>query len=169
MFDPRPVLGELARLLGRTLPPGIELRVELDDPLPLLRASPAQLEQLVLNLVVNARDAMPDGGTLTLRARAAGSPPGRLALAVADTGVGIADEARPHLFEPFFTTKPRGEGTGLGLATCWAIVRQLDGSIGVESAPGRGTTFLVDLPAAVPAQERGRAQPEEDRVGTGSG
>jgi signal transduction histidine kinase len=147
-FDPRPVLGDLARLLRRTLPPGIELRVELEEPLPWVHAAPAQIEQVVLNLVVNARDAMPRGGTVTLRGRTAGGrgPSRRLELTVSDTGTGISDEVRAHLFEPFFTTKPRGEGTGLGLATCYGIVRQLGGEIRVETAPGQGAAFTLELP-----------------------
>jgi signal transduction histidine kinase len=164
-FDPRPVLADLARLLGRTLPGGIELRVELADPLPWISAARAQIEQVVLNLAVNARDAMPAGGTLTLRARGTGraGADGRLELAVSDTGVGMTEEVRAHLFEPFFTTKPRGEGTGLGLATSYGIVRQLGGDIRVETAPGRGSTFVIELPAsekpaagAAPVEPRGR-------------
>jgi signal transduction histidine kinase len=143
-FDPQPVLADLVRLLGRTLPGEIALRVELADRLPWIHAAPSQLEQVVMNLVVNARDAMPRGGTLTLRGRAAGE--GRLELSVSDTGAGIPDAVRPHLFEPFFTTKPRGEGTGLGLATSYGIVRQLGGDIRVESVPGQGATFVVELP-----------------------
>jgi len=148
-LDPRPALAGLARLLERTLPRDIGLRVDLDDPLPHIHAAPGQLEQVVLNLVTNARDAMPAGGTVTLRGRSAGEPgaAARLEVVVSDDGPGMPEQVRARLFQPFFTTKPPGKGTGLGLATCQGIVRQLGGSIAVDSAPGRGSTFTVSLPA----------------------
>jgi CheY-like chemotaxis protein len=120
-------------------------------------ADPVQLQQVIVNLVVNARDAMPDGGRLTLavsmreierpEALVLGILPGpHVEIAVSDTGVGIDPAVRERIFEPFFTTKEPGKGTGLGLATCYGIVRECRGAIAVQSAPGRGATFRVLLP-----------------------
>jgi PAS domain S-box-containing protein len=149
----------LRRLVGA----GVEVVTELQPGPASVRADAGQLEQVLVNLVLNARDAMAGGGRLTVRTagREAGSPPGGpalsaggpppgrwVSLAVSDTGEGLSPEARAHLFEPFFTTKGPGKGTGLGLATVWAIVKQSGGEIEVDSARGRGTTFTVWLPAA---------------------
>jgi CheY-like chemotaxis protein len=118
-------------------------------------ADPGQLEQVLMNLVVNARDAMPTGGTLTIETRnvftptQAGGPV--VLLAVADTGTGMSDEVKARAFEPFFTTKEKGKGTGLGLATVYGIVRQSGGSVEFDSRLGAGTTFRVCLPAAAGA------------------
>jgi two-component system cell cycle sensor histidine kinase/response regulator CckA len=116
----------------------------------------SQLEQILLNLVTNARDAMPDGGQLTIRAcnyvEDAGEgklPAEYVLIEVSDTGVGIAPEAQRHLFDAFYTTKAAGKGTGLGLTICASIIAQLGGRIGVESAVGAGTTIRVLLPRAV--------------------
>jgi signal transduction histidine kinase len=141
----------LTRLLGER----IRIGTELAHGLPTVMADATQLEQVVLNLAVNARDAMPDGGDVTLRTRnlgagVAGSDPDVpvwVELTVSDTGTGMSAETRSRIFEPFFTTKERGRGTGLGLAAVHGIVTQLHGSIGVESVVGQGTTFRIVLPA----------------------
>jgi CheY-like chemotaxis protein len=136
----------------------IDLRVELcSQPLP-VKVDPNQVSQVLLNLALNARDAMPSGGSLSFRTSPVtiderpfgpwpGASPGRYAgLWIADTGEGLSDEAREHLFEPFFTTKAFGKGTGLGLAMCYGIVKQNRGHIVAESQRGSGTTFTIYLP-----------------------
>lgn len=173
------VVSNLARLLARVLGEDIALRLDLDAVPPTIRADAGMLEQVLVNLAVNARDAMERGGVLAITTRhidltpeeAARHPDARAGrtacLAVADSGCGIAPDVLPHIFEPFFTTKPEGKGTGLGLATVFGIVRQHNGWIEVESEPGRGTDFRVYFPEigtpvrgapgrpASPAPERG--------------
>jgi PAS domain S-box-containing protein len=112
-----------------------------------VRADPAQLDQVLLNLAINARDAMPEGGTVTIATRHLKD--NQVCLLVTDTGAGMSAEVKAHLFEPFFTTKPAGKGTGLGLAACDGIIQQSGGFIAVDSEVGRGTTFRVYLPRAV--------------------
>jgi two-component system, cell cycle sensor histidine kinase and response regulator CckA len=155
------LVGNLATMLRRVLGETIALRMSLGTDLPLLYADSAQLEQVIVNLAVNARDAMPEGGELLLRT-SRGVPSRHLAedavpfgvvLEVKDSGVGMAREVRERLFEPFFTTKNPGRGTGLGLATCHAIVVAHGGEIDVDSQPNEGTTFRVWLPATEDAEE----------------
>ena len=135
------------RLLVRVLGEDIQLLMRLDAQPSTIKADPGQLEQVLVNLAVNARDAMPGGGTLRLETKL-----GKLeerncvVLSVIDTGVGMDESVKAHLFEPFFTTKPRGKGTGLGLATSYGAIKQIDGAIEVESAPGKGSTFRLLLP-----------------------
>jgi len=135
----------------------VELVAELADDLGFVKMDPAQVQQIILNLVLNARDAMPDGGRVTLSTRNCdGSTPGRdtrnqfcdssVVLAVSDTGCGMDTETRARLFEPFFTTKKPGQGNGLGLATVHRIVTHEGGRIEVESEAGRGTRVVVHLP-----------------------
>ena len=130
----------------------IELRTVLAPDLPPVFADAGQLEQVIMNLVVNARDAMPDGGSVIIattsrKPEEAGNKFGTVTLLVSDTGVGMSEEVQAHMFEPFFTTKEVGRGTGLGLATSCGIVAKCKGQLHVSSAPGKGTTFSIELPA----------------------
>ena len=152
------VVEHLQKLLRRLLGEDIELRATLAESLGQVRIDPGQVEQIIVNLAVNARDAMPDGGKLTLETanitldaaycRKYGNiQPGEyVMLAVADSGSGISDDVRAHLFEPFFTTKEQGKGTGLGLAMVYGAVTQHKGTIDVYSEVGHGTTFKILLP-----------------------
>jgi CheY-like chemotaxis protein len=145
-------------MLERSLGDDIRLETELADDLGWVRIDPAQMEHVLVNLALNARDAMPEGGTLTIATRNAdlsgdvaesipGLAPGEhIELTVRDTGAGMDAETRRHMFEPFFTTKEVGKGSGLGLATVYGVVRQSRGATVVESAPGSGTTMTVFLP-----------------------
>jgi NO-binding membrane sensor protein with MHYT domain/nitrogen-specific signal transduction histidine kinase/CheY-like chemotaxis protein len=163
VLDLREVLGEAGRLIRRLIGEHIKVEVEAAPLLSPVLADRAQLIQVVLNLAINARDAMPGGGTLTIEAREVrlseeyarvhlGVDPGRyVELAVSDTGLGMTPEVKARIFEPFFTTKPRGVGTGLGLSTVFGIVKQSGGHIYVYSEPGRGTTMKVYLPRAAGA------------------
>ncbi len=164
-FEMRPVdLNEaiegLSRILRRVLGEDLSLELDIAGELPLVRADAGMVEQVLLNLAVNARDAMSEGGRLTIRSsttfldstRARENPEARpgtfVLLDVTDTGTGISPEVRKHMFEPFFTTKDVGEGTGLGLATAHGIVQQHRGWIEVDSRVGEGTTFRILLPVA---------------------
>jgi len=137
-------------MLSRVIGEGIRIVVDLEPGLRRVLADPTQISQVLLNLAVNARDAMDGSGTLTIRTRNDGS---HVLLTVADTGAGMDDETRLRLFEPFFTTKAVGQGTGLGLATVYGIVTQSGGAIDVRSAPGRGAAFDIRLPATDAAPE----------------
>lgn len=157
LLDITQQLQEAAPLVRRMLPAAIELQWSLAEGLWLAHLDPGQLDQVVFNLVANARDAMPDGGVLTIRTSntsAAGEllradgPTAFVQLDVADTGAGMDDATLARVFEPFFTTKPEGKGTGLGLASVYAIVRQSGGDIHIDSAPGRGTRVIVRFPRA---------------------
>jgi two-component system, cell cycle sensor histidine kinase and response regulator CckA len=167
--DLNAVLERMRDLIRRLLGEGIELRLSLAPSVSAVVLDEAQLEQVVLNLVLNARDAMPGGGRLVivtheLDANAKSEAPtlttgsGRVRLTVEDTGVGMSSEVRERIFEPFFTTKEQGKGTGLGLASVYGIVQQSGGKIEVESRLGRGTTFHLDFarsaePASKPSAE----------------
>ncbi|HYO94604.1 MAG TPA: PAS domain-containing protein [Polyangiaceae bacterium] len=165
------VVAESTNMLRRLLGEHIELVVNADPGLSAVRADPSHLEQVVVNLAVNARDAMPDGGRLTietgncyldseLASRRSGLNPGsHVILRVEDNGTGIPAEVQPRIFEPFFTTKEPGRGTGLGLATVYGIVKQSGGAVEFVSNPGQGSVFTVYLPAQ-PGSADESPQPE---------
>jgi PAS domain S-box-containing protein len=166
VLDVDQVLGRMQNLLGRLLGENITLLIKRSASCR-VTADPGQIEQVIINLAVNARDAMPDGGRLLIESRDVdldatyaaqhrGSRPGKhVLIAVSDTGAGMDETTLARLFEPFFTTKPAGQGTGLGLATVYGIVKQSGGSIWVYSEPGRGSTFKIYLPVATIGAEPG--------------
>jgi len=156
LLDLNEVIGNQAKMVRRLIGEDIQLTTPFDPQLNKVEVDPGQIEQVVLNLIVNARDAMPRGGRLTVSTRnlylehSRGSvPPGSyVLLSVTDTGEGMDRDTRERIFEPFFTTKDTGKGTGLGLSTVYGIVAQSGGHITVRSAPGQGSTFDVYLPQA---------------------
>ncbi len=139
------VINDTVAVLKRLAGGGVRFDCRLAEGLPNIFADRTQIQQVIMNLVVNARDAMPQGGQLTITTARSGNMVG---LTVGDTGTGMADEVRAHIFEPFFTTKEPGKGTGLGLATVYGIVKQSGGDITVTSQVGVGTTFNMEFPAA---------------------
>jgi PAS domain S-box-containing protein len=174
--SPKPVrLGEVLRssetLLRRLLGEDVLLNIEVPPSGGPVIADPGQLEQILMNLAVNARDAMPDGGELSMRIADAppsdGRPERRVMLEVADTGCGMDEATSARAFEPFFTTKKEGEGTGLGLSTVYGIVKQLGGEIGLFSHPGRGTRIRIHLARAEDALFQDEPQEEAQAVRTG--
>jgi PAS domain S-box-containing protein len=168
----------VSAMLHRIIGEDVALRVKPGLSLPLVQADPGMMEQALMNLVLNARDAMPKGGTLTVETSAVtmGEPDARLhpngrpgqfvRLRVADTGCGMTPETMSRVFEPFFTTKPPGKGTGLGLATVHGIAQQHQGWVEVESQPGKGTTFKMYFPAA---GQIAKAAPREQAPGVALG
>jgi PAS domain S-box-containing protein len=177
---PRPLVEELTSFFRQTFPKSIAITTEMPEKLWLINADPTQMYQLLTNLCINARDAMPQGGELRITARnqaqgGAGtcrvpelSPGPYVVLAVEDTGTGIPPEVLDNIFEPFFTTKEVGKGTGLGLTTVQSVVRNHGGRIEVESTAGKGTRFTVYLPA-VDAPAPAPAEPERREVPAGKG
>jgi signal transduction histidine kinase len=160
IVDINEVITRMMHILSRLVGKAIQLKVNLDPEPANIKADPSQIEQVVLNLVVNARDAMQKGGTLTLETRMAfvettpealrrSVPPGAyVVLTVSDSGTGMDARTKAQIFEPFFTTKDVGAGTGLGLSTVFGIVKQSGGGVIVESELGRGARFEVSLPRA---------------------
>ena len=173
VMDLNAVLGEVAKMLDRLIEKNITLRVVPAPQLWPVKADPGQVEQLIMNLAVNARDAMPEGGQLLIETRNAeignahprlrdGVRPGRYAmLIVSDSGVGMDSETQAHMFEPFFTTKEPGKGTGLGLPIVYGVVKQTGGWTHVESKPGQGTTFEIYLPWAEETETKAPAPVSE--------
>jgi signal transduction histidine kinase/ActR/RegA family two-component response regulator len=163
-------VGNLDKMLRRLIKENIQFSFILDPQLDRVKADPGQIEQIILNLVVNARDAMPGGGTLRIQTKnveksaaqaGPGASPSRFVLLeVTDTGTGMDQQTQAHIFEPFFTTKAVGKGTGLGLATVYGIVKQSNGHIEVQSTPGRGSSFQIFLPAE--AQSCTAAEPGKE-------
>jgi signal transduction histidine kinase/CheY-like chemotaxis protein len=167
LIQPNDVIAEMRPMLARLIGEDVLFDVELERDLPLVMADPGQLEQVIVNLSVNARDAMPNGGRLTITTSRAtmmpagvepdplhgGQPVEAISIRVQDTGSGMDEATQARIFEPFYTTKGRGKGTGLGLSTVYGIVEQSGGSIRVESAPAAGTTFTILLAAAAVAAE----------------
>ena len=179
VLDLNVVMGEMDKLLRRLIGENIELKTRQQERLGSVMADPGQMEQVIMNLAVNARDAMPEGGSLLLETRdvdldaayvrmhrnAHAGP--HVMLAVSDTGEGMDAETMSRIFEPFFTTKPQGKGTGLGLSTVYGIVEQSGGSIEVYSEKGRGTTFKTYLPRVErPAEPAAPTAPEPPPTGS---
>ncbi len=180
LLDLGAVVTDIQGLLVRTIGEDVKLVVHTAASLPAVRADRGRMEQVLINLAVNARDAMPDGGTLTVRLRTTLldeeytrlhpeiTPGHYVELAVSDTGVGMSPKVLSRIFEPFFTTKSRDKGTGLGLATVHGIVGEADGSLSVYSEPGMGTTFRAFFPPAG-AQAAAAAEPAPAAAVKGSG
>jgi signal transduction histidine kinase len=169
------ILSASLPLLRRLLPENIEIVTRLESEQDTILADPSRLEQVLLNLAANARDAMPEGGRLTITTRDAHAHAGEetenrapedcVVLAVEDTGHGMSPEVLRQAFEPFFTTKPQGKGTGLGLSTTYGIVRQMRGKVTIDSSPGQGTTFHLYFPRAGSAREVADTASESPHAG----
>lgn len=170
-LDPGDLVRNLTHMLERLMGEDIAIDFDVPTELPSIKADTGMIEQAVINLVLNARDAMPEGGQVTIRAQSLklskseaeqkpDAMPGRhVRISVSDSGTGIEPEQLPHIFDPFFTTKEVGKGTGLGLATVFGIAKQHDGWVEVETAVGSGTTFHLYLPSVL---EETQSQPEEE-------
>ena len=178
--DLNTVLNDLHRMLPRLLGEDIHLGISLGSDVKRTRVDPAQIEQVVLNLVSNARDAMPEGGELKIETCAVhldvgdvyhhplNTPGDYTVLSISDSGQGIAPEHLPHIFEPFYTTKPKDKGTGLGLATAYAVVKQSGGYIWVYSERGLGTTFKIYLPIAEGKSKQSHDDRQQNSIAGGS-
>ncbi len=165
-LQPDALIEDMAELIRRTVGPGVQVELRLGDGIWPVLCDPNQLENALLNLAINARDAMPGGGTLTVSTRDVrlqardvagqdgGKPGDYVEIAVADPGVGMDEATQARVFEPFFTTKPLGQGTGLGLSQLYGFVRQSGGNVRLESKPGKGTTVRLLLPRHEPAPAR---------------
>ena len=156
-MDLNSMLSDIRPLIKTTLSTSVQLEYDLDTTLKNAKGDSEQLKQVIINILMNARDAMPDGGTITIKTENSSVKDGSLDLSkggeyilltISDTGCGIPPKALDHIFEPFFTTKPKGKGTGLGLSTAYGIIASHNGKITVKSEPGKGTAFYIYLPAA---------------------
>jgi PAS domain S-box-containing protein len=175
------IVEEIEDITDETFPESIDVRVDVADDLPQVVGDATQIQQVLMNLCVNARDAMPDGGTLSIDAhpvelteddaeRNIDAEPGAyVCVRVRDTGTGMPDDVVDKVFEPFFSTKEEGEGTGLGLSTAYSIIQSHDGFIDVASEEGEGTTFWVYLPVSEEGKERRSADDEPVAAGAGDG
>ncbi len=169
-INPRPLnlnrrVDEIRKMLARTIPKMISIELVLAEDLAAINADPTQIDQILMNLALNARDAMPEGGKLTVetaniildedyaRTHLSAKPGRYVLLTVSDTGVGMAQDTCEHIFEPFFTTKETGKGTGLGLSVVHGIVQQHGGHIRCYSEPAQGTTFKVYFPALMSQEQ----------------
>lgn len=180
IIDLNSTVADSARMLRRLIGEHIELLTNLRPGLPKIEIDPGQLVQVLVNLVINSRDAMPDGGTITIETRSetvdrkyagrhVGIEAGRyVVLTVSDNGIGMDAQTRERIFEPFFTTKAVGRGTGLGLSTVYGIIKQSGGNIWVYSEPGQGTTFKIFLPEAVSESVHRSAEPHQGDLPPGS-
>ena len=181
VLDLNTVITQVEKMLRRVIGEDVELHLHIEHEVDLVRADPGLIEQILMNLAVNARDAMPYGGKLIIEtgslfldqeyadAHLAVKTGPYAMLAVSDTGSGMTPEIQSRIFEPFFTTKSPGEGTGLGLATVYGIVQQMEGAIWVYSEPGKGTTFKILLPAVTTAESVEPAPPAETAPGESGG
>ncbi|MBI5683937.1 MAG: response regulator [Verrucomicrobia bacterium] len=172
--DLNTIVGGLESVLRQVICENIELRMQLDERLGPVKVDPGQIEQVIMNLTINARDAMPSGGTLTIQTIAEtheapaqlshdSIPAGRYAvIAVTDTGTGMSEQVKRHLFEPFFTTKGMDKGTGLGLATCHGIIKQSGGYIHVETKKDHGSSFRIYLPVTTEVAEDSKPVADAD-------
>jgi signal transduction histidine kinase len=152
-IDINKLIAELQRLLSSTFPKNIEITVKLDDRMPTIKGDAIQLEQALLNIAINSKDAMPYGGKLTIKTFVTDSAkyhylkPGKyITIQISDTGIGMDEATLSHIFEPFFTTKPVDKGIGLGLATVYSIIKAHRGYVIAESLPDKGSTFTIYLP-----------------------
>jgi signal transduction histidine kinase len=180
VVDLNTIVGGLQSVLAQVICENIELQMRLDETIGLVKVDPGQIEQVIMNLAINARDAMPSGGTLTIQTIPESHetpaqlshdsiPAGRYAvIAVTDTGTGMSEQVKAHLFEPFFTTKGMEKGTGLGLATSHGIIKQSGGYIHVETKKDHGSSFRIFLPVTseVPEASQPPAEPDVARPGT---